>query len=58
MYKKSIAEMMGDASREIGILIFVFYPITRNLHYLSVSHSLILSLGFFLAGVFLERMRN
>jgi len=61
--RKSIGEMIGEASREVAVLIFVFAPldrwVERRPYTLSDILKTIAFAGiFFVSGVMIERMRN
>ena len=61
--RKSIGEMIGEASREVAVLIFVFAPLDRWVERRPYTLSDILkTIAFaglsFISGVMIERMRN
>ncbi|HEV7987829.1 MAG TPA: hypothetical protein VGP23_05020 [Candidatus Binataceae bacterium] len=59
---KTFSEMLGEALREIAVLVIVFAPLDRWVEgriysWQDVWHTLLISAILFLLGVFLEKIR-
>jgi hypothetical protein len=61
--KKSVEEMLGEALRDIGILVIVFFPLdqwvtNRTITWKWAAGSAVVSAGALAAGIILERTRR
>ena len=61
--KKSVEEMLGEALRDIGILVIVFFPLdqwvaNKSMTWQWATGSALVSAGAITAGIILERTRR